>query len=72
MSQSLIDANLSEQKKRVRNIVISNIPEDYGRGEDTSLAEVVVDVLGEEDLCANDIVTCKRLGKKSRDKRDLC
>ena len=62
----LIDANLSEQKKRVRNIVISNIPEDYGRAEDTSLAEVVVDVLGEEDLCANDIVTCKRLGEKKQ------
>ena len=59
----LIDANLTEQKKRVRNAVISNINEDYG-GRDTTLAEVVVDVLDEEEMTTNDIVMCKRLGLK--------
>ena len=63
----LIDANLSEQKKRVRNVVISNIAEDYGRDEDTSLSEVVVGVLDEEQLSTNDFVSCKRLGMKKPD-----
>lgn len=63
-SISLIDANLSEQKKRVRNVVISNIAEDSGREEDTSLCDIVINILG-EDLSTNEIVTCKRLGKKT-------
>ena len=65
-SISLIDANLTEQRKRVRNCVISNIAEDYNRGRETeaSLGDVVVEVLNEENLTLNDLVSCKRLGER--------
>ena len=60
----LIDANLTEQRKRVRNAVISGIDEDVGEGE--SLAQVVVNVLQAIDnLSVNDMVACNRLGKKT-------
>ena len=65
-SISLIDANLTEQRKRTRNCVISGIPENYNRGRDTetSLGEVVLEFLNEENLELNDLVSCKRLGEK--------
>lgn len=62
-SISLIDANLTEQRKRTKHCVISNIPEEYG-GADASLTEAVVDVLNEEELNEDDIVSSKRLGQR--------
>ena len=68
-SIQLIDANLTEQRKRVRNAVISLVEEDYG-AEGSSLKEVAVDLLG--DCSPHDIVTVKRLGEKqARSKRPI-
>ena len=68
-SMRLIDANLTEQRKRVRNAIVSGIPENSGTDENTSLVEVVVNVLsGEDAITVNDIVSCNRLGKKTAGK----
>ena len=61
-SIQLIDANLTEQKKRVRNAVISGVDEDYG-GEGSTLKEVTIELLGRENT-PHEIVTVKRLGEK--------
>lgn len=66
-SIQLIDANLTEQKKRVRNVVISGVDEDYG-AEGSSLKDVAVDLLG-SDCSIRDIVVVKRLGEKKPRKR---
>ena len=55
-----ISADLSEQKNRSRNCVVSNIPEGYG-GPDSTLIEVVANFA---ELETSDIADCKRLGKK--------
>jgi hypothetical protein len=69
-SMQYIDANLTEQKKRVRNAVISGVNEDYGR-EGTTLKEVTIELLGSE-CSSHDIVTVKRLGlKKEESKRPI-
>ena len=57
-----ISADLSEQKNRVRNCVLSDIPEGSG-GADTSLGQVVAALAGNE-FATDDIAICKRLGMK--------
>ena len=59
-SIQLIDSNLTDQKKRVRNVVMSGVKENIREGE-ASLIEVVSDLL-ECDI--NDMVNVKRLGEK--------
>ena len=54
-----IDSNLTERKKRSRNVIISNVPEN-SRGD--NLTEVVCAKLN-EGLTKEDILSCRRLGK---------
>ena len=61
-SLSRISADLTEQKTRQRNCIISNVPEGAG-GNDTSLSNVVCD-LSDGILEDGDIAYCKRLGEK--------
>ena len=61
-SLSRISADLTEQRTRSRNCVISNVPEGTG-GNEKSLSEVVSDITGGY-LDPNDIAHCNRLGKK--------
>ena len=61
-SLSKISADLSEQKTRQRNAIISNVPEGSG-GNDSSLADVVCNFEG-LDLSQDEIAYCKRLGEK--------
>ena len=68
-SLSRISADLSEQKTRQRNCIMSNVPEGYGGG-DSSLVEVVYSFTG-DDLTPDDIAHCKRLGEKQEGKRRL-
>ena len=68
-SLSRISADLSEQKTRLRNCIMSNVPEGYG-GTDTSLSEVVVS-FADEEISADDIAYCNRLGKKEEGKNRL-
>ena len=57
-----ISADLTEQKNRVRNCILSEIPEGSG-GADTSLGQVVATLSGGE-FSTDDIAVCKRLGIK--------
>lgn len=59
-SIQLIDSNLTDQKKRVRNAIMSGVSENSREGEAT-LKDVVAEHL---DGDINDIVTVKRLGEK--------
>ena len=61
-SLSKISADLSEQKTRQRNVIMSNVSEGYG-GTDSSLADVVCNFAG-HDLSHEEIAYCKRLGEK--------
>ena len=54
-----ISADLSEQKNRGRNCIVSNIPEGHG-GDKATLTEVVASFGIVE---ANDVADCKRLGE---------
>ena len=66
----LMDANLSEQKKRERNAVISGVVEDYG-GAGSSLRNVAAELLG-NGCSPDDLVTVKRLGvRKPTSKRPI-
>ena len=68
-SMKLLDANLTERKKRVRNVIISNVPEN---STGANLAEVICDILG-EGLRKEYILSCHRLGKKGeRPRAILC
>ena len=58
-SMKLLDSNLSERKKRSRNVIITNIPENSGG---TSLGEVICNKIG-DGLTREDILSCNRLGK---------
>ena len=54
-----ISADLSEQKNRGRNCIVSNIPEGHG-GDKATLTEVVASF---GIIEANDVADCKRLGE---------
>ena len=58
-SMKVLDSNLTERKKRARNIVIQNIPDN---SPGASLAEVICNHLG-EGLRTEHILSCNRLGK---------
>ena len=63
----LMDANLTEQKKRVRNAVISGVAEDYG-GSGSTLKGIAVELLANE-CSPHELVTVKRLGEKKATSR---
>ena len=67
-SIQLIDSNLTEQRKRTRNIVVSGIPEQPSENSSDMKTEMV-DILGGE-LAERDILAAFRLGdaKKQRTK----
>ena len=68
-SMKLLDSNLSERKKRSRNVIITNIPEN---SVGTSLGEVICSKIG-EGLTRDDILSCNRLGKPGeRSRAILC
>ena len=58
-SMQLIDSNLTERKRRTRNVIITNIPEN---SVGANLKEVICHHLGEE-LHQQHILSCNRLGK---------
>ena len=64
MQKSLgrISADLMEQTNRLRNCVLTQVPEGSG-GTDVSLAQVVGD-LSSNEVSPEDIAHCKRLGVK--------
>ena len=59
-SLQTIDSNLTEQRKRVRNIVLSNVPE----GSEGDNLKSVVCVAMDNEVCEPDILFARRLGKK--------
>ena len=64
-SIQLIDANLTEQRKRCRNVIMSGVPEI----PDEDIRRTVLTNLNDE--CeSRDIVDCKRLGKLNKPKKD--
>ena len=67
-SIQLIDANLSEQRKRSRNVVISGLKEKDDE-EDDDLKSTVFNVF-QTEVDKKDILSVKRLGKFDESKRD--
>ena len=68
-SMQLLDSNLTERKKRSRNMIISNVPEN---SEGANLSEVICRKLG-EGLRPEHILSSKRLGKRrDRSRAILC
>ena len=65
-SSQLIDANMSEERKRVNNVVLSGITEDV---KDDELIMETVKLLGTEEIDKKDIVSARRLGLFDKNKK---
>ena len=66
-SIQLIDSNLTEQRKRSRNIVMSGIIEKSG--EDKDLKEMVCEILGGE-ITERDVLAAFRLGDSQKTRKN--